>query len=80
LDVFHDLSEVGCDFLSLGQYLAGGEKQYPVKEYLAPQVFDDYKQKALGYGFGHVESAPYVRSSYLAQEYLRKGAKTFQND
>jgi len=72
-DVFQDLRKVKCDFLSLGQYLSGGSKQYPVREYLSPQVFDDYKNKALGFGFRFVESAPYVRSSYHAQEYLNGG-------
>lgn len=71
LDVFYDLREAKCDFLSLGQYLSGGPKQYPVKEYLSPQVFDDYKQKALRFGFSFVKSGPYVRSSYHAEEYFK---------
>jgi lipoic acid synthetase len=71
LDVFSDLGKVKCDFLSLGQYLSGGPNQYPVQEYLSPQVFDDFKEKALNYGFKFVISGPYVRSSYRAEEYCK---------
>lgn len=71
LDVFSDLRKVKCDFLSLGQYLSGGPNQYLVQEYLNPQVFDDFKEKALNYGFKFVISGPYVRSSYRAEEYCR---------
>ncbi len=70
LAVMQDLRSVGCDLLSIGQYLAPTKKHYPVKDYLRPEIFQDYKQKALGLGFLHVESAPYVRSSYLADKYL----------
>ena len=75
LAVFDDLRKVGCDFLSLGQYLSAGGHQYPVKEYLRPQLFDDYKTKAQECGFAFVASAPYVRSSYLAHQYLAKEEK-----
>lgn len=70
LKVFKDLRNVDCDFLSIGQYLSPSENHFPVKEYILPEKFDYYKEKALQFGFRHVESAPYVRSSYLASEYL----------
>ena len=68
--VMKDLRSVGCDFLSIGQYLAPGKQHYPVKNYIAPEQFDYYKEKARELGFLHVQSAPYARSSYLAAEYL----------
>jgi lipoic acid synthetase len=64
-----DLLEAGCAYLSLGQYLAPSKRHYPVQEYLPPEVFDRYQEKALSMGFRHVESGPYVRSSYLAERY-----------
>ncbi len=64
-----DLLEAGCAYLSLGQYLAPSKRHYPVQEYLPPEVFDQYREKALSMGFRHVESGPYVRSSYLAERY-----------
>ncbi|MDP8233829.1 MAG: lipoyl synthase [Candidatus Saelkia tenebricola] len=70
LAVLRDLRKVECDFLSLGQYLRPSLKHFSVKEYIAPDRFEYYKIQALDLGFSHVESAPYVRSSYHAAEYL----------
>ncbi len=72
IEVLKDLRSVGCDFLSVGQYLSPSKSHYPVKEFKKPEVFDRIKESALGMGFLHVESAPYVRSSYIASEYLKK--------
>ena len=68
--VMEDLRSVRCDFLSIGQYLAPSQAHYPVKEYIAPEQFDYYKEKGRKLGFLHIESSPYVRSSYMAAEYL----------
>ena len=70
IDLFQDLRKVGCDFLSVGQYLAPTNKNVPVKEYILPEQFNFYKQEALDMGFLHVESGPYVRSSYIASSYM----------
>jgi len=67
--VFADLLDAGCRYLSIGQYLAPSKRHYPVQEYLPPEAFDRYREKALAMGFRHVESGPYVRSSYLAERY-----------
>lgn len=72
LRAMKDLRKVGCDFLALGQYLRPSLKNIAVAEYVRPEKFEDYKRSALSLGFRHVESAPYVRSSYKASEYLRK--------
>jgi lipoic acid synthetase len=64
-----DIRETGCDYLSIGQYLAPSKKHYQVAEFIEPSLFDHYREKALGLGFTHVESAPYVRSSYHADRY-----------
>lgn len=63
------LRQVGCSFLSLGQYLAPSKRHQPVAAYLEPQVFDLLRDEALAMGFRHVESGPYVRSSYHAANY-----------
>jgi lipoic acid synthetase len=67
--VLHDLRDVGCALLSIGQYLAPSRRHYPVQEYVRPELFDRLRETALGLGFKHVESGPYVRSSYHAAEY-----------
>ena len=69
LAVFDDLIKVGCVYLSIGQYLAPSRSHFPVKEYLSPEIFELYREKALLAGFKFVKSAPYVRSSYMAHEY-----------
>jgi len=70
ISVMEDLRSVDCDFLSIGQYLAPSQRHYPVKEYIAPGQFEYYKEKGRQLGFRHIESGPYVRSSYMAAKYL----------
>lgn len=70
VQVLRDLRGVGCAYLSIGQYLAPSRNHYPVQEYVRPEVFDGLRETALAMGFLHVESGPYVRSSYHAGEYL----------
>ncbi len=67
--VFADLRRVGCAFLSVGQYLAPSRRHHPVVAFIEPARFERYREKALSMGFSHVESGPYVRSSYHAAEY-----------
>ncbi len=68
--VIHDLRRVNCMYLSIGQYLAPSKKHYPVQEYVRPEQFVKLRELALRAGFSHVESGPYVRSSYHAGQYL----------
>lgn len=70
LEALDDLRKVNCDFLSIGQYLPPSTTHYKVQEYITPEMFDFYKEQAIQKGFKHVESAPYVRSSYMADRYL----------
>ena len=71
LEVLHDLRGVGCELLSIGQYLAPSKSHYPVKDYIEPKLFRHYKEKAEEFGFWFAASAPYVRSSYQANEYIK---------
>ena len=68
LGVLEDLRKVDCDILTLGQYLQSSALGLPVAEYIRPEVFRDWKAKALAIGFVGVESAPFVRSSFHAKE------------
>lgn len=70
IQVFKDLIDVGCEFLSIGQYLAPSGDYAKVKVFVKPEQFERYKQLALDMGFKFVHSSPYARSSYLAHEYL----------
>ena len=69
-EVMEDLRAVGCEFLTIGQYLSPSSAHYPVQEYITPEAFDHYGQIAKEKGFAFVASAPFVRSSYHAAEAL----------
>lgn len=70
VDVMKDLRAVGCDIITIGQYLAPSSKHHPVVEYVHPDTFEHYKKIGLELGFKNVVSAPLVRSSYHADEVL----------
>lgn len=70
IEVLSDLRKVDCDFLTLGQYLAPSLSHYPVKEYITPEKFLYLEKTAYSLGFKKVKSSPYVRSSYLAGQFL----------
>ena len=69
-DVFADLRAIGCDVLTLGQYLAPTLKHIPVARFVPPDEFDAIAEKARLLGFRRVVAGPYVRSSYHADEML----------
>jgi lipoic acid synthetase len=64
--VMKDLRDAGCDFLTIGQYLQPRRKNIPVVEYVRPEVFKQYKQRAIEMGFRAVSSSPLTRSSMNA--------------
>ncbi|HYK04149.1 MAG TPA: lipoyl synthase [Thermoanaerobaculia bacterium] len=66
LAVARDLREAGVDIFTMGQYLAPSEKNHPVRRYYTPEEFAELGRRARELGFHHVESAPLVRSSYMA--------------
>ena len=68
LAVLRDLREVGCDILTLGQYLQSSTLGLPVTEYIHPDLFSELKNEALALGFSWVESGPFVRSSFHAKD------------
>jgi lipoic acid synthetase len=66
ISVFRDLRAVGCDVLTLGQYLRPSAAHLPVARYVPPIEFATLRESALALGFRHVEAGPLVRSSYHA--------------
>ena len=68
LEVFRDLAGVGCDILTIGQYLRPSRNHLPMMRLYTPREFAELKTEALKMGFRHVESGPLVRSSYHAHE------------
>ena len=70
LETMDDILSTGCQRLTLGQYLQPTAEHLPVKAYITPEKFAEYKRIALEKGFKHVVSGPLVRSSYHAAEGL----------
>ena len=63
-----DLVDVGCQILSLGQYLRPSPQHLEVVEFIHPDQFLRYKNMGESLGLAHVEAGPLVRSSYLADQ------------
>jgi len=68
--VMRDLRSVGCDILTIGQYLQPTKQHLPVTRFYHPGEFALLKEEGLALGFRHVESGPLVRSSYHADQQI----------
>jgi lipoic acid synthetase len=68
IDLLQDLRKVGCDFLTIGQYLQPRPDRLPVIRYIPPEEFETYKRIGEKMGFRAVASGPFVRSSFHASE------------
>jgi len=68
LNLLTDLRDVGCDFLTIGQYLQPRSDRLPVVRFVPPEEFEEYWQIAQGMGFKGVASGPFVRSSFHASQ------------
>lgn len=66
-----DLTKHQVDVVTIGQYLSPTKKHLPVKDYITPETFEEYKRIGLEMGFRHVESGALVRSSYRAHKHLK---------
>ncbi|MEI6693056.1 MAG: lipoyl synthase [Chlorobium sp.] len=64
-----DLTRHGCDMVTIGQYLQPSSEHLPVDRYITPEEFEQYRIIAESAGFRHVQSAPFVRSSYHAEAF-----------
>ncbi len=71
IEVMKKLIEVECDILTIGQYLQPSKHLHPVVEYVHPEQFDQYKEIGEKMGFLHVASAPFVRSSFNADDVFK---------
>ncbi len=74
LAVAADLRTAGVGIFTMGQYLAPSEHNHPVRRYYSPEEFTELGRRAMELGFRHVESAPLVRSSYMADRAVQSPA------
>lgn len=70
--VMEDLRNVGCDFLTIGQYLRPSFNHYPIIRHLYPEEFEVYREIGERMGFISVFSSRLVRSSFMAGDFLKK--------
>lgn len=70
LDTMDDLLAVGCEVMTIGQYLQPSAQHYEVKDYVHPDTFAEYGRIGKEKGFRHIESSPMVRSSYHAEKHV----------
>lgn len=66
------LKDTGVDIVTIGQYIAPSKDHYPVKEFIRPEVFEEYKKYGESIGIPQVFAGPFVRSSYRAGEVAAK--------
>lgn len=65
-ETFEDLYNVGCDILTVGQYIQPSKEHYPVGKYYKPEEYKELKKLATSVGIKHSQIGPLVRSSYNA--------------
>ena len=75
LSAMDDLIAVGCDILTIGQYLQPSREHIAVAEFIHPDQFEKYRRTGLEKGFKYVASGPLVRSSYNAIEGMEEMIK-----
>ncbi|MBE0477522.1 lipoyl synthase [Candidatus Aerophobetes bacterium] len=71
VQVMQDLRNVDCDILTIGQYLRPSPEHLEVKEFIPPATFEWYEKVAYSLRFLYVASSPFVRSSYMAKNWLK---------
>ena len=67
-DALRDLRNVGCDLLTIGQYLPPSHGHFLLRRYISLEEFDRYKDFGFKIGFKYIASGPFVRSSYNADK------------
>jgi len=70
-EALRDLAEVGCDIVTMGQYLQPTKLHLPVDRWVTPEEFTEHKRVGEALGIAHIEAGPLVRSSYHAGKQLR---------
>jgi lipoic acid synthetase len=72
MNAMRDLHNVGCELLTITQYLRPSARHHPVERWVAPEEFAELREEALTIGFAGVMSGPLVRSSYRAGRLYRE--------
>jgi lipoic acid synthetase len=71
-ETLHDLKNVGCDIVTMGQYLQPNRQKLLVKAFITPEQFKKYEEYGHSIGIKHMYCGPFVRSSYNADLVIAK--------
>lgn len=63
-----DLKNVGCDIVTIGQYIQPSKHHLEVAKYYTPEEYDKLRELANKVGIKNYQIGPLVRSSYRAAE------------
>ena len=81
MQAMKDLRKIDVDIITFGQYLRPSNWHLPVAEYVKPEKFKYFEERALNLGFLYCASGPFVRSSYKAGElFLKAKIKNNKNE
>lgn len=70
-ETIRDLKEVGCDIMTIGQYLQANRHKLRVKSFVPPSAFKRYEDYGYEIGISHMYCGPFVRSSYNANLFIQ---------
>lgn len=68
IQTLSDLRNADCDRIAIGQYLRPTKNSIEVSEYVHPEKFQWWKQKAKDMGFKWIMASPFTRSSFNAEQ------------
>ena len=71
MKVLDDFAAIKCDIVTIGQYMQPSRQHPMVKRYVEPEVFEQYAEEGRKRGITHMFSAPLVRSSYNAEQFVK---------
>lgn len=71
-ETIHDLLSIGCNILTLGQYLQPSAAHLQAERFVPPAEFQSLQDTILNFGFAGVAAGPFVRSSYQAETLYRQ--------
>ncbi len=71
LQTLQDLQQNGVDIVTIGQYLQASAKKLPVRQFITPETFEEYREYGRSIGLKDVYSGPFVRSSYNAALFVK---------
>lgn len=67
-----DLSQAGCDIVTIGQYLQASRRKLVVKDFIHPDIFKEYEEAGYAAGIKYMYTGPFVRSSYNANLVIKR--------